>query len=93
MYLSIFMRVYNKFNYIMNINMHIGYVSITDYDSIRYDLFFNENAKSTKTTYYFVAFGCKNYIDINNDYYKNEITKNKKIWITLSHLKPSEIYK
>jgi hypothetical protein len=59
--------------------MNIGYGSISVYDSIRYDLFFDENTNSG----YFKAFGRKYSVKLNDEYIKT-ITQNKKIWITLT---------
>ena len=66
--------------------MFIGYGSISSYDSIRYDLFFNETTNSA----YFEALGRKYTIKLNDDHITN-IKQNKKIWITMTQQKPSLI--
>jgi hypothetical protein len=53
--------------------MNIGYGSISSYDSIRYDLFFDE----TNNVGFFEAFGHKYDIKLNDDYVKI-IKQNKK---------------
>ncbi len=63
--------------------MYIGYGSISKYDSIRYDLFFDETTNSA----YFEALGRKYTIKLNDSYIK----QNKKIWITLSQQMPRYI--
>lgn len=66
--------------------MSIGYGSISVYDSIRYDLFFDETTNSA----YFEAFNNKYTIKLN-DSYITTIKQNKKIWITLTQQAPSLI--
>lgn len=63
--------------------MSIGYGSITSYDSIRHDLFFDETTSSA----YFEASGRKYIVKLNNFYITN-IKQNKKIWITLTQQMP-----
>jgi hypothetical protein len=63
--------------------MSIGYGSISIYDSIRHDLFFDKTTNSA----YFNAFGHKYTIKLNDNYITN-INQNKKIWITLTQQAP-----
>ena len=66
-----------------SITMSIGYGSISVYDSIRYELFFDE----TNNSAYFQAFGRKYTIKLNDDILQ-KIGQNNKIWITLSQQCP-----
>ena len=68
--------------------MNIGFGSISSYDSIRHDLFFD----TASNTAFFTAFGQKYTIKLSDEYI-NIIAQNKKIWITLTQLPPSKIFK
>jgi hypothetical protein len=67
--------------------MTIGYGSISSYDSLRYDLFFDETTNSA----YFVTHSGRKYTVKLNFMYCVYIKLNKKIWITLSQKMPSSI--
>ena len=64
--------------------MLIGYGSISSFDSVRYDLFFNETTNSA----YFETFSGRKYTIKLNDIYITLIKQNKKIWITLTQQMP-----
>jgi len=66
--------------------MFIGYGSVSSYDSVRHDLFFNETTNSA----YFEGFGREYTIKLNDSYITN-IKQNKKIWITLTQQPPTFI--
>jgi hypothetical protein len=66
--------------------MNIGYGSVSSYDSIRYDLFFD----SEKSSAFFKCFGKTYNIKLPENYI-GIINANKKIWITLTQLAPSKI--
>ncbi len=66
--------------------MFIGYGSVSSYDSVRYDLFFDE----TNNSAYFEGFGSKYTIKLNDSYITN-IKQNKKLWITMTQQPPSFI--
>lgn len=68
--------------------MNIGYGSISVYDSIRHQLFFDKKNNIA----FFEAYGYKYNIKLNDEYIEN-IFQNKKIWITLSQLPPTQISK
>ena len=80
------MRLYNIY-FIIIIIIIYEYGSISVYDSIRHDLFFD---KSTNTGY-FEAFGKKYSIHLND--YTIHIAHNKKLWVILSKRSPSQIKK
>jgi hypothetical protein len=66
--------------------MNIGYGSISSYDSVRYDLFFDETLNSA----YFEGVDRKYIVKLNYVHVAH-IKQNKKLWITLSNLPPKHI--
>ena len=58
--------------------MFIGYGSVSRYDSVRHELYFDETTNEA----YFKSFGRIYTIKLNDSYITN-IKQNKKIWITL----------
>lgn len=63
--------------------MNIGFGSISVYDAIKYNLFFDETTNSA----YFEAFDHQYSIKLDNKYIEI-INQNKKIWITLTRQVP-----
>ena len=62
--------------------MNIGFVNISIYDSVRYNLFYDKNTNLA----YFIYSNKKYNIKLNNEYIK-KIKENKKIWITINEKK------
>jgi hypothetical protein len=62
--------------------MNIGFVNISIYDSVRYNLFYDKNTNLA----YFIYTNKKYNIKLNNEYIK-KIKENKKIWITINEKK------
>jgi hypothetical protein len=67
--------------------MWIGYGSVSVYDSIRHDLFFNR----TTNCAYFEVSGRKYTIKLT-DIYLRYIQQNKLLWVTLTQHPPSAIH-
>jgi hypothetical protein len=66
--------------------MNIGYGSVSSYDSIRYDLFYDKQ----NNVAYFNTLIKKYTMKLNNEC-TISISNGKKIWITLSQEPPSKI--
>lgn len=62
--------------------MNIGFINISIYDSVRYNLFYDKNTNLA----YFIYSNKKYNIKLNNEYIK-KIKENKKIWITINEKK------